>query len=45
MPSEEEINQQQELLAIYRGNVSLYLRQQAELGRAHTSPGIRLYLD
>jgi hypothetical protein len=35
MPSEEEINQQQELLAIYRGNVALYLRQQAELGSAH----------
>jgi hypothetical protein len=40
MPSEEEINQQQELLAIYRGNVSLFLRQQAELGSAHTPPGV-----
>src|SRR6266508_6173293 len=40
MPSQEEIGQQQELLAIYRGNVALYLRQQAELGSAHIPPGV-----
>src|SRR6266496_5791768 len=40
MPSQEEIGQQQELLAIYRGNVALYLRQEAQLGSAHIPPGV-----
>src|SRR5215475_12761349 len=40
MPSQEEIDQQQELLATHRRTLAHYLRQQAQLGTAHEPPGV-----
>jgi hypothetical protein len=40
IPSQEEINEQQELLKIHCNNLAHYLRQQASLGRDHIPPGI-----
>ncbi len=38
--SQEEIQQQQNLLTIHRRNLALYLKQQAQLGGAFILPGI-----
>jgi eukaryotic-like serine/threonine-protein kinase len=38
--SEEEIDQQQKLLAIHRRNLGLYLEQQAKLGTTFMPPGL-----
>src|SRR5690242_15055692 len=40
MASQEEIDQQKALLSLYRNNVALYLRQQAQLGSSHIPPGV-----
>src|SRR5262245_31938092 len=40
MPSQDDINHQQELLAIHRRNLAHYLGQQAQLGKAVTPLGI-----
>jgi len=40
MPSQEEISDQQEFLAIYRRTLAQYLKQQATLGAAYTPPGV-----
>jgi hypothetical protein len=40
MLSPEEIAQQQELLAAYRRTLNVYLRQQAEIGRPYSPPGL-----
>jgi hypothetical protein len=40
MPNQEEINQQQELLATHRRTLAQYLIQQAALGAAYSPPGV-----
>lgn len=40
MPSQEEIADQQELLATYRRTLARYLKQQAALGEAYVPPGV-----
>jgi hypothetical protein len=40
MPDQEEVDGQIELLGVYRRNLSLYLRQQAQLGEAHAPPAV-----
>lgn len=40
MLSPEEIAEQQELLEAYRRTLAVYLRQQAEIGRAYSPPGL-----
>jgi hypothetical protein len=40
MPSQEQIDGQQQLLSTHRRTLAHYLRQQAELGSAYTPPGI-----
>src|SRR5438552_2676411 len=40
MPSQEDRDNQRELLATHRRNLALYLKQQAELGTANIPPSI-----
>jgi len=40
MPSQEEIDVQQELLATHRRNLSNYLRQQASIGIDYVPPAV-----
>lgn len=40
MASEEEIADQQQLLTTYRRTIARYLKQVAQLGEAHTPPGV-----
>ncbi len=45
MPSAEDIAAQQQLLAIYRRNLALYLQQQAAAGPLAVSPGVMNGID
>src|SRR5436190_7999157 len=45
MLSPEEIAQQEQLLATYRRTLAIYMRQQAEIGRAYSPPAIQNGID
>src|SRR5690242_3666431 len=40
MPTQEDIDGQQQLLSLYRRTLAQYLRQQAQLGSAYAPPSI-----